>query len=397
MPLLLIRQDITRMDVDAIVNAANSELLMGGGVCGAIFRAAGPYELQQACSAIGHCPTGRAVITPGFALKAKYIIHTVGPIWQGGTDGEEEALRSCYTESLRLAASKGVRTIAFPLISSGVYGYPVAAALEVATESIRRWLEREDTEDTTVYLLLLNRTAYLAGTELYNDVLDYLGERGLGGGASDILTEESRGYAQRASMRVPPRPISPIVCESLEADDEDIWGSIPSACYEKSSSCDRMMSPASRRRSLRSHLEELDIHLKDDPRTAGMMDPAGIEGVLDDPADTFSTTVLKLIDASGKKDSEVYNKANMNRRVFSKLRNNPEYQPSRDTAIALCFALRLSLEDASALLARAGYALSPAMRRDRIIEFCLLNEVYNILTVDTLLFDLELPTLSHAG
>ena len=398
MPLLLIRQDITQMEVDAVVNAANGNLLMGGGVCGAIFRAAGPHELQTACRAIGHCDTGRAVITPGFAMKAKYIIHTVGPIWQGGTDGEEEALRSCYTESLRLAAANGVSSIAFPLISSGIYGYPVAGALDVAVESIRGWLQEEDTQDMTVYLLLLNRTAYLTGTELYNDVLDYLGERGLGGGASDILTEESRGYVQRSSMRVKPRPVS---CdEDVDLDfgspepPKSAMRSIPrpvSACVEK------VCSGPSPSVSFMRHLQNAGIQPKRDARTAGMMAPVGVDDVLNKPAETFSATVMKLVDASGEKDSAVYKRANVDRKVFSKLRSNPEYQPSRDTAIALCIALKLSLEDATSLLARAGYALSPSVRRDRVIEYCMLNEVYEISKIDLLLFDLDMPTLSRAG
>ena len=132
------KQSITEMDVDCIVNAANSQLRHGGGVCGAIFAAAGASQLQAACDVLGHCPTGEAVITPGFKLKAKYIVHAVGPIWQGGSDNEETLLYSCYQNAMKVAYTKGCRSIAFPLISSGIYGYPVKDAWRVAINAIRK-------------------------------------------------------------------------------------------------------------------------------------------------------------------------------------------------------------------------------------------------------------------
>ncbi|HHU64003.1 MAG TPA: macro domain-containing protein [Clostridiales bacterium] len=151
MPFQVVKGDITKMKVDAIVNAANTALKMGGGVCGAIFRAAGPQELQQECDAIGHCPTGQAVITKGYRLPAKYIIHTPGPVWRGGKSGEASLLRDCYLNSLKLAKENGCTSIAFPLISSGIYGYPKDEALEIATTAIKDFLS---TNDMDVYLVL---------------------------------------------------------------------------------------------------------------------------------------------------------------------------------------------------------------------------------------------------
>lgn len=133
---------ITDADVDAVVNAANEGLWPGGGVCGAIFEAAGYDDLYAACSAIGHCDTGDAVITPGFALKARYVIHAVGPVWRGGGNGEPELLANCYARALDLAAENGCKSIAFPLISSGIFGYPKEDAWRVAIDACRRKLEQ---------------------------------------------------------------------------------------------------------------------------------------------------------------------------------------------------------------------------------------------------------------
>ena len=154
MPFEVVWNDITKMQVDAIVNAANSRLAPGGGVCGAIFAAAGYEKLDRACRAIGGCPTGQAVLTDGFVLPAKYVIHTVGPIWQGGNSGEPEQLRSCYRNSLQLALARGCRSIAFPLISAGIYGYPWEEALQIAKEAIEDFLQ---TDTMMVYLVLFGK------------------------------------------------------------------------------------------------------------------------------------------------------------------------------------------------------------------------------------------------
>ena len=155
------KQSITEMDVDCIVNAANSQLRRGGGVCGAIFAAAGARELQAACDALGYCNTGEAVITPGFKLKAKYIVHAVGPVWQGGNHNEEKLLYSCYQNAMKVAYTKGYRSIAFPLISSGIYGYPVKDAWRVAIKAIR-----ESPFDMDVTIAVIDDRALQLGTSI---------------------------------------------------------------------------------------------------------------------------------------------------------------------------------------------------------------------------------------
>lgn len=148
--------DITELDVDAIVNAANSGLREGGGVCGAIFRKAGSVELADACSEIGHCKTGNAVITPGFNLQSKYVIHAVGPIWQGGDNNEAELLYSAYEKSLELAKENDCRSIAFPLISSGIYGYPKRQAWEIAIQACNDFLKNNKNYTINIIFAVLS-------------------------------------------------------------------------------------------------------------------------------------------------------------------------------------------------------------------------------------------------
>ena len=176
MPLLISRNDITKIDVDVIVNAANTALQMGGGVCGAIFRAAGPSELQAACDKLAPIKTGEAVITDGFKSKAKYIIHTAGPIYQGGNTAQEKQLYDCYFNSLKLAAEKNLKSIAFPLISAGIYGYPPNKALSTALKSIHDFLGGYDGE-MTVYMIVYNDDAFSAAKKLYDGVESYIDEK----------------------------------------------------------------------------------------------------------------------------------------------------------------------------------------------------------------------------
>lgn len=323
MPLIIVRNDITTMRVDAIVNAANESLLGGGGVDGCIHRAAGP-ELLAECRRLGGCRTGEAKLTRGYRLPCKYIIHTVGPVWHGGDHGEQEQLVSCYRTSLVLARKHHCQTVAFPLISSGVYGYPKEQALRTAMDAIGAFLLEHD---MTVYLVIFDRSAYQISSRLFADIAAYIDDHYV-----DAHTDFIRSRPCPASIPV----------ETQMA---------PSPAF----------SPASRPpRSLDDRLKHLD---------------AG-----------FSETLLTRIDRSGKKDSEIYKRANVDRKLFSKIRSNPDYRPSKPTALAFAIALELDLTETRDLIARAGYALSRSSKFDVIIEYFISQRNYNIYEINEALF-----------
>ena len=321
MPLEIVRNDITKMKVDAIVNAANETLLGGGGVDGCIHRAAGP-ELLQECRTLGGCRTGEAKITGAYRLPCRYIIHTVGPVWNGGKYGEREQLASCYRTSLALAKEHGCETVAFPLISSGVFGYPKDQALRVAVDTISEFLAEND---MTVYIVIFDRAAYQIGNKLFADIAAYIDDHYV-----DAHTDSRRERLRRMSV--------------LEG---------------RALSAGAAAAPM-----VADNLDDLLAHLD-----------AG-----------FSETLLKLIDHSGKKDSEIYKKANVDRKLFSKIRNNPDYKPSKATAIAFAIALELNLDETRDLVARAGYALSASSKFDVIIEYFIRQKKYDIFEINEALF-----------
>lgn len=331
MPFTIVRQDITKMNVDAIVNAANTELQRGGGVCGAIFQAAGADRLQAACNPLAPIQTGEAVITPGFDLPAKYIIHTAGPVYDRSNAKESERLlRSAYTESLRLAAENGCESIAFPLISSGIFGYPKDEALRVATEAIREFLEDREMDVT---LTVFDKSSFAVSRDLLGEVESYIDEH----------------YVDEHAVR------------RLESA-KDVFAEA-------------------------ERMADLSYDAAPDVRSATLAD---LIGNLDEP---FSEVLLRLIDAKGMTDVEVYKRANLDRKLFSKIRSGKGYTPSKRTAIALAIGLKLSPEETDELLERAGYALSHAVKFDVIVEYFIVNGTYDIFAINEVLFAYDQPLL----
>ena len=334
MPLEIVRNDITKMAVDAIVNAAKESLLGGGGVDGCIHRAAGP-ELLAECRTLGGCKTGNAKITKAYRLPCKHVIHTVGPVWNGGQYGEKEKLVSCYRTSLALAKAHKCETVAFPLISSGIFGYPKDQALRVAVDTIGEFLMEND---MTVYIVIFDRAAYQISSKLFEDIAEYIDDHYVDE-HTDFRRERLRrlNHSENTASRV---------CEE-------------SAPNFMAAPCGPMaMSITSD--NLDDILGELD---------------AG-----------FSETLLRFIDRTGKKDSEIYKKANVDRKLFSKIRNNPDYKPSKATAIAFAIALELDLEETKDFIARAGFALSRSSKFDVIIEYFIKQKNYDVFAINEALF-----------
>lgn len=341
MPLTIVRQDITKMNVDVIVNAANTDLRMGGGVCGAIFRAAGTEKLQTACDKLAPIKTGEAAITPGFALPAKYVIHAAGPVYSVWHKRRcREQLRSAYINSLELALKNGCESIAFPLISSGVYGYPKDEALEVARAAIEEFLRDHDIE---VYLAVFDQSSFRISEALLGDVGSYI----------DQHYVDTHRVARRQLLDV----------------EED---------------------------ALRRAATRQDLSVQAPAMAAPMSMPAqGLDDLMKNMDEPFSDTLLKLIDKKGKTDVEVYKRANMDRKLFSKIRSVKGYTPKKPTILALAIALELTLPETDDLLERAGYALSHASKFDVIVEYFIVNGKYDIFEINEVLFAYDQPLLGN--
>lgn len=322
MPLHIIRQDITKIECDAIVNSADPTLLGGGGVDGAIHKVAGSQLLDE-CKTLGGCQRGEAKITKGYNLPCKYVIHTVGPVWQGGAKGEKLLLEDCFDNSLALAKKNLCQTVAFPLISAGAYGYPKDQALAVAIERIGNFLLDNE---MTIYLVVFDKGSFKISKNLVDDVAEYIDDNYLKGRSN----QRNRVFLNKN------------INLQLES--------------EKSYCC-----------SLEEMLKNLD--------------------------DNFQVTLFKLIDLKGMDDVECYKKANVSKQTWYKILNEKDYKPSKNTVLAFAIALQLSLEQTKQLLKTVGFALSKSNKFDVIIEYFLVNEKYDMFTINETLFHFDQPTL----
>ncbi len=356
MPLYLTHQDITTISADAVVNAANETLLGGGGVDGAIHRAAGPGLLEE-CRTLGGCRPGEAKRTLGYRLPAKYIIHTVGPRWRGGQRGEEETLRACYRNSLRLAREAGCESVAFPLISAGIFGYPREAALAVAAEEIRRFLREED---MTVFLILFGRNE--RDRERFPELaarLEALDRREDAILAAEAICSVPLGSAALPSpalqKKPKPEPLRKRAAKKLPTPGKEN-AALPQPFLEEAAP-----------KSLEEALRALD--------------------------ESFSQMLLRKITEKGMTDAECYKKANIDRKLFSKIRSDAHYRPSKPTALAFAAALELPMPEVRELLEKAGFALSRSSKFDVIVEYFLERGEYDIFRINEALFAFDQPLL----
>ena len=331
MPFEIVRNDISAMEVDAIVNTANPKPVVGAGVDSAIHERAG-QGLLEARRRIGEIAVGTSAVTAGYNLKAKFVIHTVGPVWRGGLLGEGELLRKCYDSALELALENDCKSVALPLISSGNYGFPKDIALKIALDAISDFLLRQEMQ---IYLVVFDRTAYKLSEKLFQGVASYIDQH-------YVDAWEKETFAARKSYR-------DRNWEREMVMETAVYAAVPQTL------------------SLEEMLKQAD---------------AG-----------FTETLLKLIDQTGKKDSEIYKKANISKQHFSKIRNNPNYKPTKPTAIALALALELDLEATKDLIGRAGYALTNSSKFDLIIRYFIEQRNFNIVEINIALYEFDQPLL----
>ncbi len=335
MPFEIVRNDITQMTVDAIVNTANPLPVIGAGTDARIHEQAGP-ELLRARQAIGSIAAGYAGITPAFRLRAKYVIHTVGPIWNGGGCGEESLLRSCYDSSLKLAVQYGCQSVAFPLISTGNYGFPKDKALQIAISAFSAFLVEQEMQ---IYLVVFDRASFKLSEKLFQNVAGYIDEH----------------YVELYTAAV----------------------------------CDASADGSSRLRRQNTHAPARRAAFGVMPLQSAAPKAASLEDMLKQADAGFTETLLKLIDRSGKKDSEIYKKANISKQHFSKIRNNPNYRPTKATALAFAVALELDVEQTKDLIGRAGYALTNSSKSDLIIRYFIEQGNYNIVEINIALYEFD--------
>lgn len=352
MPFEIVRNDITCMKADAIVNPVSPEPGIGYGTDSAVHRKAGA-ELIEARRKAGSIPFGDAKITPAFELDADYVIHTATPVWQGGNRREAQLLASCYTRSLELAEAKGCRSIAFPLLASGNHGFPKDMALHEAIGAISRFLMDSEMQ---VWLVVYNHDAYVLSEKLFSSVKSFIDDR---------YIEDSR--AQELPAGIDCYPESDAVRRRIRAEIE----------YN---------------RQLFMESEELSY---DFSRSAPSAAAPDLEKMLEDSSETFSEHLLHLIDSRNLTDPQVYRKANIDRRLFSKIRKSRDYNPSKQTCLAFAIALELDIDETQDLLARAGYTLSRSSRADIIVEYFILSKNYDIFEINQVLFAFGQPLIGR--
>ena len=330
MPLKIIRQDITKIKCDAIVDPTDCVYSHGGGVDAAIHEAAGE-ELYKACVQNGRLEIGSAVITPAYSLPCKYVIHTAGPRWMGGENGEEKLLRSCYAKVLRLAIDNKCKSIAIPLIASGTFCFPKDKVLKIAVDEISGFLFENE---ILVYLVVFDKTAYSISEKLFDGIVNYI---------DDNYVEE---YAIRECSMMPMAP-----------------------------------RRAGRNRALQEFVEYKAISMDD------------LDSKMKTIDESFSQMLLRKIDEKGITDVDCYKKANIDRKLFSKIRGDVNYKPSKPTVIAFAISLELTLSETEDMLRKAGFALSHSTKFDIIIEYFISHGNYNIFEINEVLFKFDQSTL----
>lgn len=399
MPFTIERNDLASVSADAIVVAANEDLQITGGVGEAVAKAAGFTNVQEACNAIGHCPTGSAVATPAFDLPAKVIIHAVGPIWQGGSQNEVALLRDAYDAALSCAAENNAHSIALPLLSAGIYGFPADISLSVAQNAIHDYLDSHDTE---IRLVLFDRTALQAGLSSYDRIAEYIDDvyvdkqldarkkaRRTENFSDAFFTATGTAYG---ALSAPPSAVSPSAASPSAAILSSLFSSRKDTEKETSEDLEGADTQDSVEAVYEGPLTE-NYNYEESLARETPSKSSSLSDLLDSLDASFSTTLLALIDTKGMTDAQVYKRANMSRQLFSKIRSDTFYKPTKKTVLALAIALELDLSTTEDLLRRAGFALSHSNKADIIVEYFIKNNQFDIFEINATLYAFDQPIL----
>jgi len=378
MPFQIIRNDITKVKADAIVNTANPKPTYGGGTDSAIYQAAGEEQLLAERKKIGVIKCGDIAVTPAFKLKAKYIIHTVAPAWGGGDKGEFEALKSCYSKSLEKANELGCKSIAFPLIATGVYRFPKADALRIAMDTISSFLMREDV-DMNVKLVVFDDKAFRLSKNLFFQVESFINDdevikahqKEYGLGNREFEMEKSRYRRELDFLRkesgyfAAPKPTgsyddSMILCEN----------SIPDETDGKSSKQSAETKP------FNEHTFDKNLYMNDGKQSF-----------------PFRDHLMDLLNKKNIDNIVAYKSSNIDRKAFAKILSGDTKNPQKRTVLAFCIGLKLSMEESQELLASADLAFNPYDKRDKLVRDCIISGQYNIGYVNDMLYACKQPQL----
>ena len=377
MALRIIRADIAEMETDAVVNTASEFPSVGEGCDIAIYKAAGMEELLELRKKIGSVPEGESFITPGLKLKAQYIIHTVSPLYIDGESGEEEKLRNCYKSSLKLALEHNIKSLAFPLISTGSFGYPKEEGMRIAVEEINLFLLKNEME---IYLVVFDKESTVIGHRLSSDLKSYI---------SSSYVREKKAWEYNEDKQ-------PVFGNGKPVCSASVFGSV----LKKERARFSLFKEASgKQKNEAAFCEEADeLRMAEEAKTAdfdenGDYNPDALKERIAHMTDTFCQYLFYLIEAKGKKNEDVWKKGLVDRKLFSKLKNDMNYHPKKITAMCLCVGLELNMDETRDLLARAGYALSPSDKTDVIFSFFIENEVFDMIEISIALEEYGLPCI----
>ncbi|MBQ8800252.1 MAG: macro domain-containing protein [Lachnospiraceae bacterium] len=369
MPFKIVRNDITKMQVDAIVNTANAQPVYSSGTDTAVYRAAGEEELLAERKKIGVLKEGDVALTPGFALPAKYILHAVSPKYRGGLFSEEKKLRACYKKSLELAYEKQCESIAFPLIATGGFGYPKEEGIRIAIDEINGFLL---SHEMLVYLVVFDEASTELGRKLAPDLKSYIDR--------NYVEEKQEEEYSEACVRVPTEAEETVCIRAPHFLSERRASADDSEEFEEQVVYSRCAAPSRNTKKAESSYDDFVEESQ-----------AAIKERLKHRADTFQQYLFYLIKIKGLSNAEVYRRAIVTKQLFSKIKMNPDYHPDKATAMRLCVGVGLSLDETKDLLARAGYALSPSDMRDIIFSFFIEQEVFDMIEIDIALEEYGLP------